>query len=206
LFCFGSHNEQWSLHRSIRSVHFSLSILNRTRAAVEWERATRSEAPLSTSKNRLALAHPTAASTRGKRRGEAGIRFASLAAQSLLPRRPRIHGFMSECPSNISELLYYVKFFVLYLNCQLFVAKYGKCLPWWEQWHCPEMKLTAFKMLPTCMDHSYVWKRGGKRTLEPPSSSTRPCWSLEFMSDVSNCVVTRWHWQQVLNNETFERI
>jgi hypothetical protein len=56
---------------------------------VQSERATRSEARLSTSKNRLALSRPAAASTRGKHRDKAGINFASLAARGRLPRRPR---------------------------------------------------------------------------------------------------------------------
>jgi hypothetical protein len=73
---------------SPRSLNFSLSILNTARAAVQSERATRSEAPSSTSKNRLTLARPAAASIRGKHRGEAGIHFASLAARGRLPRRP----------------------------------------------------------------------------------------------------------------------
>jgi hypothetical protein len=47
------------------ALHFSLSILNRTRAAVQSDPATRSEARLSTSKNRLALARLAAASIRG---------------------------------------------------------------------------------------------------------------------------------------------
>jgi hypothetical protein len=42
-----------------------LSILNGRRAAVQSERATRSQAPSSTLKNRLALARPAAASVRG---------------------------------------------------------------------------------------------------------------------------------------------
>jgi hypothetical protein len=54
------------------------------RVAVQSERATRSEAPLSTSKNRLALACPAAAYIRGKRRGETVIHFASLAARGVL--------------------------------------------------------------------------------------------------------------------------
>jgi hypothetical protein len=58
-------------------------------AAVQSEPATSSEAPSSTSKNRLALARRAAPSIRGKRRGEAGIHFASLAARGLLARRPR---------------------------------------------------------------------------------------------------------------------
>jgi hypothetical protein len=57
--------------------------------AVQSERATRSEARLSTSKNRQALVRPAAASIRGKRRSEAGIHFASLAARGRLPRRLR---------------------------------------------------------------------------------------------------------------------
>jgi hypothetical protein len=56
------------------------------RAAVQSERATRSEAPSGTSKNRLALARPAAASMRGKRKGEAGIHFASLAARGRLAK------------------------------------------------------------------------------------------------------------------------
>jgi hypothetical protein len=43
-----------------------LSISDRRRAAVQSERATRSQAPSSTSKNRLALARPAAASIRGR--------------------------------------------------------------------------------------------------------------------------------------------
>jgi hypothetical protein len=54
-----------------------------SRAAVQSETATCSEAPLSTSKNRLALARPAAASVRGKRKGEADIHFASLATRGI---------------------------------------------------------------------------------------------------------------------------
>jgi hypothetical protein len=56
--------------------------------AVQSERATRNEVPLSTSRNRLALVRPAAASVRGKSRGEARIHFASLAARGRLLRRP----------------------------------------------------------------------------------------------------------------------
>jgi hypothetical protein len=62
------------------------------RAAVQPERATRSEAHLSTSKNRLALARRAAAFIPGKRRGEAGIHFASLAARGVLAMC--VHGLM----------------------------------------------------------------------------------------------------------------
>jgi hypothetical protein len=69
------------------------------------ERATRREAPLSTSKNRLATARPAAASIRGKRRGEAGIHFASVAARGRLARRPhnvrtRLNSLTRLCHAN----------------------------------------------------------------------------------------------------------
>jgi hypothetical protein len=79
---FRTTRQAWEAART--AVHARQPFWREARAAVQSERATRSEAPLSTTKNRIALARPAATSIRGKRRGEAGIHFASLAARGRL--------------------------------------------------------------------------------------------------------------------------